>query len=80
MWSFFGDLSPGASGSIYYSKNQGQYGWNMFDQVLLHHSLSHFLMDVQIIHKHPGIPLDNARGHPNSKMSDHFPLFVTLAN
>lgn len=78
MWSFLGDLSPGAPGSIYYRGNRGQYGWNMFDQALVHHSLVHCLSDVQIIHEHRGVSLDNTRGHPNSRVSDHFPLLITL--
>ena len=78
MWSFLGDLSPGASGSIYYEGSQGNYGWNMFDQVLLHHSLACSLLDVRIIDRQDGIPLANKRGHPNAKLSDHFPLLVAL--
>jgi hypothetical protein len=78
MWSFLGDLSPGSSGTIYYKKSQGNYGWNMFDQVLLHQSLAHSLMDVQIIHAHPAIQLANKQGRPNSRLSDHFPLVVSI--
>jgi hypothetical protein len=78
MWSFLGDLSPGVPGSIYYRGNRGQYGWNMFDQALVHHSLASCLSDVKIINAHHGIPLANTRGLPNSKLSDHFPLLVTL--
>lgn len=78
MWSHLGDLSPGVAGSIYYRGLQGQYGWNMFDQALVHHSLARYLIGVQIIHEHVSIPLANSRGHPNPKISDHFPLLVTL--
>jgi endonuclease/exonuclease/phosphatase family metal-dependent hydrolase len=79
MWSLLGDLSPGASGSIYYKGYQGNYGWNMFDQVLLHHSLACSLLDIRIIDRQHGISLANKRGHPNTKLSDHFPLFVAIA-
>jgi len=78
MWSFLGDLYPGSSGTIYYKNSQGNYGWNMFDQVLLHKSLAHSLMDVQIIHAHPAIRLANKHGRPNSSVSDHFPLVVSI--
>jgi hypothetical protein len=78
MWSFLGDLSPGSPGSIYYRGRQGQFGWNMFDQVLVHHSLISNFVEVQIINSHASIPLSSPRGHPNPVVSDHFPLLVTL--
>lgn len=79
MWSFLGDLSPGSPGSIYYRGRQGQFGWNMFDQVLVHHSLISNFVEVQIINGHASIPLSSPRGHPNPVVSDHFPLLVTLS-
>jgi exonuclease III len=79
MWSLFGDLSTGPSGTYYYTGNRGMYGWNMLDQVMLHHSLAEYLDSVRIVDSTMNLNLADARGRPNAKAySDHFPILITL--
>jgi exonuclease III len=79
MWSLFGDNTVGPAGTIYDASNQGPYGWSMFDQVLIHHSIVEFFHDVKIIDQAGEFLLKNARGRPDSNSaSDHFPILVSL--
>lgn len=79
MWSLFGDRTPGPAGTVYDRSNQGPYGWSMFDQILLHHSVVGWLDRVEILTRAGDLSLDDSMGRPNAKeASDHFPLFVTL--
>jgi exonuclease III len=79
MWSLFGDNTAGPAGTVYDRSNQGPYGWSMFDQVLIHHSIVEFFHDVKIIDQAGEFSLKNARGRPDSnKVSDHFPILVSL--
>ncbi|WPD20919.1 MAG: endonuclease/exonuclease/phosphatase family protein [Candidatus Electrothrix scaldis] len=78
MWSLFGDNTKGPAGTIYNSKSrQGPYGWSIFDQVILHHSLIPFFQDVEIVTKAGNHSLMDKNGHPDAKnASDHFPIIV----
>jgi exonuclease III len=79
MWSLFGDNTAGPSGTVYDISNQGPYGWSMFDQVLIHHSIISLFHDVQILDQVGDLPLMDARGRPNSNQSsDHFPILVSF--
>ena len=79
MWSLFGDNTEGPAGTIYDTSNQGPYGWNMFDQVLIHHSLVNRFESVAILTEAGDVSLMDANGRPDSKnASDHFPIMVTL--
>jgi len=78
MWSFLGDRNPGPPGTIYYQGKQGLYGWNMFDQVLLHHSLADRLIDIKILDSAGTMTLKGPRGRPNRTYSDHFPLYFSM--
>lgn len=81
MWSFFGDLSRGPPGTFYDVSNQGSYGWNMLDQVLISSNLVKRFMDVIIIENCGEIRLGTQLGRPNSrKISQHFPLLLELEN
>jgi hypothetical protein len=79
MWSLFGDLSEGPSGTYFYTGTSGMQGWNMLDQVMLHHSLADYLDTVRIVDSTVNLDLADARGHPNAiEYSDHFPILITL--
>jgi endonuclease/exonuclease/phosphatase (EEP) superfamily protein YafD len=79
MWSLFGDNTKGPAGTIYDPSSQGPYGWNMFDQIILHHSVVSLFKDVEIV-THTGCStLMSRNGRPAWNIaSDHFPLLVTL--
>lgn len=77
MWSKFGDLTPGPSGTYYWRGDHVSFDWNMFDQVLLRPSLAETLVSekVKIVDFIAGVSLRDAIGVPNGKhYSDHFPL------
>ncbi len=79
MWSLFGDNTNGPAGTIYNTSSQGPYGWSMFDQVLLSHSLVDTFGDVKILTHAEQYCLMNKQGRPDSKnASDHFPILLTL--
>jgi exonuclease III len=79
MWSLFGDLNEGPPGTYYYTGTNGMRGWNMLDQVLLHHSLAGYLNSIRIVDSTPSLTLADARGHPNAiAYSDHFPILINL--
>ena len=79
MWGLFGDNTPGPAGTIYDQSSQGPYGWSMFDQVLVHHSLVRRFRRVRILTKGAGTPLATADGRPDKdRASNHFPILVTL--
>lgn len=79
MWSLFGDNTPGPSGTIYDTSNQGPYGWSMLDQVLIHYSLIPHFHEVAILTAAGEQSLMDGNGHPDSKnSSDHFPILVTF--
>jgi len=78
MWSLLGDNSPGPPGTIYDTSSQGAYGWNMFDQVLIHHSLLNIFDGVKIVTQTEKLNFQTSVGLPDGKISDHFPIIVTL--
>ncbi|NEQ97015.1 MAG: hypothetical protein F6K30_09860 [Cyanothece sp. SIO2G6] len=79
MWSLFGDRTDGPAGTIYDTSNQGPYGWSMFDQVIVHHSVVELFHNVQILTEAGVTSLMTRKGHPDKKKSsDHFPILVTL--
>lgn len=77
MWSLFGDNTKGPPGTVYDTSKQGPYGWNMLDQVLLHHSVIPLFENVEILTNSGEHSLMNKRGRPDKKkFSDHFPILV----
>ena len=79
MWSLFGDDTPGPAGTIWDGSGQGPYGWSMFDQVLVHHSLVRRFRSVRILTEAGGTSLATANGRPDkTNASDHFPILLTL--
>ena len=77
MWSLLGDNTKGPAGTVYDTSNQGPYGWSMFDQVILHHSVIPFFQNVEIITEAGEYSLMDKNGHPDAKnASDHFPIAV----
>jgi exonuclease III len=79
MWSLFGDNTDGPAGTIYDTSNQGHYGWSMFDQVLISHSIVNLFRGVKILTEAGPQSLMDVKGRPKSNAaSDHFPIFVTF--
>ncbi|MCI5220788.1 MAG: hypothetical protein D3914_16740, partial [Candidatus Electrothrix sp. LOE2] len=77
MWGLLGDNTKGPAGTVYDTSNQGPYGWSMFDQVILHHSVVPFFQDVEIITEAGEYSFIDRNGHPDAKnASDHFPIIV----
>ena len=80
MWNLFGDDTPGPAGTVWDGSGQGPYGWSMFDQVLIHHSLVPRFRGVRILTKAGGVTLTTPNGRPDGHTaSDHFPILVTLS-
>jgi hypothetical protein len=79
MWSLFGDGSNGPAGTVYDTSNQGPYGWNMLDQVLLNHSVVGEFHGIEILTHAGRYQLTDAKGRPDSvRASDHLPIVVEL--
>lgn len=79
MWSHFGDITLGPAGTVYDTSSQGAYGWSMFDQALIHHSLVNIFERVDIIDNAGNVSLADSNGRPNNTIaSDHFPILLTL--
>ncbi|MCK5617027.1 hypothetical protein KAR91_84980, partial [Candidatus Pacearchaeota archaeon] len=79
MWSLLGDSADDPSGTYYYQGRQGYYGWNMLDQVLVHHAAIPLYHNVKILTKAGDTSLKNRKGRPDSKkISDHFPILLEL--
>lgn len=79
MWSLFGDGSEGPAGTVYDTSNQGAYGWNMLDQVVINHSIVNEFQGIRIMTHAGSNCLTDAKGRPDSsKASDHLPIAVTL--
>ena len=77
MWNFFGDFNY-PPGTYYYSNNSSLYSpmWYIFDQVLISKEVIPFFRkeSLEIITK----GLANKNGHPNKKISDHFPIVLEI--
>lgn len=78
MWGLFGDNTAGPPGTIHDTSNQGMYGWSMFDQVLFHYTMVETFHTVEILTQAGETRLTNKKGRPDKKISDHFPLLVSL--
>jgi len=79
MWSLLGDLTDGPAGTVYDTSNQGPYGWNMLDQVVIHHSIVNMFDSVRILTSAGNYSLKDDNGRPDSRnASDHFPILLTL--
>ncbi|MCW5212214.1 hypothetical protein VU04_04805, partial [Desulfobulbus sp. TB] len=77
MWSLLGDNTKGPAGTVYDTSNQGPYGWSMFDQVILHHSVVPFFQDIEIVTEAGEHSFMDKNGSPDAKnASDHFPIAV----
>jgi endonuclease/exonuclease/phosphatase (EEP) superfamily protein YafD len=80
MWSLFGDNTGGPAGTIYNTSNQGIYGWSMFDQVIIHHSVVDLFDNVKILTEAGTESLMNKQGRPDAiNASDHFPILVNFS-
>jgi exonuclease III len=79
MWSLFGDRTPGPAGTTYDTSNQGPYGWNMLDQVILSYTLVDIFEQVEILSETGAHSLVDQHGRPDSgHASDHLPIMLTL--
>ena len=79
MWGLFGDATDGPAGTVYDTGNQGPYGWSMFDQVLIHHSIVDVFQKVEILTQADDFSFKRQNGRPDSEnASDHFPILVTF--
>lgn len=77
MWGLFGDNTNGPAGTVYDTSNQGPYGWSMFDQVIINHSIVELFHDVRILTDAGTESLMDKKGRPDvNKASDHFPILV----
>ena len=79
MWSLFGDNTDGPAGTVYDTSSQGPYGWSMFDQVIVNHSIINLFHSVTIVTEAGPESLMNQSGRPDTNnASDHFPLLVNF--
>ena len=79
MWCFFGDSTESPSGTYYHTRTDGTYGWNMLDQVLVHHSLLPFFRNARILTKAGDRDLVDRQGRPTRRIaSDHLPILATF--
>ena len=79
MWNLLGDQTRGPPGTYYRSTNDpdAQF-WHMIDQVLLRPDVID-LVDIDslaIITRSDEVALARRNGRPNSRHSDHFPIFI----
>lgn len=77
MWSYMGDLSEGPPGTYHYERSeQVNYGWNMFDQVLVRPSMiPRFDFGcLEIVTSIGEESLLTERGIPDKSRSDHLPI------
>lgn len=82
MWSYLGDLSQGPPGTYHYAHGEEvERFWHSFDQVLLRPAmLEHFKEDsVRVVTQSGSLNLAGKDGYPAAdKLSDHFPVVLTL--
>lgn len=79
MWGLLGDRDGSPAGTVYDTSNQGPYGWNMLDQVIVKHNLVEAFEEVEILTRAGETSLVNANGRPDKKrVSDHLPIMVKL--
>jgi hypothetical protein len=82
MWRFFGDGTPGPSGTHYYRKADEEcFFWNVFDQALIRPQLlDRFAVDgVQVLDSDGTETLLGTSGRPDTDQgSDHLPILLRL--
>lgn len=81
MWSLQGDIKNDVAGSYYYNtSNHENYHWNLFDQVLIRPSLlpNFDRTSLQILDNDGEKSLLTKNGLPDTKFSDHLPLFFSF--
>lgn len=81
MWNFFGDFTPGPSGTIFHRDCYRSFFWNMFDQVLIRPSLldGFDIERLTILTEIDGTTLLRENGRPNdARFSDHLPISFRL--
>ncbi len=81
MWKFFGDLTSGPSGTIYYRDCFDSFFWNMFDQVLVRPQLLDCfnVESLAILTEIDGATLLREDGRPDGeRFSDHLPIGFRL--
>ena len=81
MWNLLGD-NDGVPGTYYYanSPNPSESFWHMLDQVIISKGLyDRFIFNqLRIVTETSRGPLTNHNGHPNEKISDHFPIIFEI--
>jgi endonuclease/exonuclease/phosphatase (EEP) superfamily protein YafD len=81
MWGFFGDQTPGPSGTYFYSDSSSTtMFWNIFDQVLFRPDLLDWYNDdLTILEECGNTRLKKESGRPDPESgSDHFPILFRL--
>jgi len=80
MWGFFGDRTPGPSGTYYRTSSESvNYFWNTYDQVLLRPTLTTHLSDLRVLDADGADSLLTPSGLPDAVSgSDHLPLLFRL--
>ena len=75
-----GDLSPGAIGTYYYTKQTVSQSWLIFDIALVSYPLSKYLKKdgIKIINNIGDTLLVTQKGLPDKKFSDHLPIVLEL--
>lgn len=76
--SFNGDISKGPPGTYYYNLQYQSQSWHLYDIALVSYKLAQYLDkdNCEIITKLNGETLMKPNGHPNEKISDHFPIRI----
>lgn len=78
MWNYLGDFNK-VCGTYYYDKttDHSRY-WNTFDQFIVSPQLIRDIEEIEIITNVGNINLTDKNGVPNTKISDHYPLYFKL--
>jgi hypothetical protein len=81
MWNLLGDRTGGPPGTFYRARSEpNALFWHMIDQVLLRPDVID-LVDVEslsIVTRATGTSLTTEGGRPDSKYSDHFPIYIAM--
>jgi hypothetical protein len=81
MWSFMGDLQGRPAGTHYFYRAElVDYGWNMYDQVLLRPCMIPLFdfNSLKIITSVNEESLLTSQGIPDKSKSDHLPILFKL--
>ncbi len=78
MWNFLGDLND-INGTYYYDKtmDHSRY-WNTFDQFVVSPALIKDIEEIRILKNVGSVSLADKNRIPDSKISDHYPLYFKL--